>query len=55
MTYLMVIAQELVKKINGIIADESLVFCVNEGMPIFLWESPQYIIILRIQLDIIFI
>jgi len=53
--YLMIIPQQLIQKINRIIADKALILPIDERMPILLGEPPQNIIILRVELDIILI
>ena len=55
MSYLMIVPQQLVKKIYGIVAYESLIFRIDETVPIFLWESSKYVVVLGIQVDIILI
>ena len=54
-SYLMVISQQLVKEIDRIITDESLVLCIHKTMPILLGKSPKYVIILSIKLDVVFV
>ena len=53
--YLMIIAQQLVEKVDGVIADKALVFRVDEAVPILLREPPKDIIILCIKFDVIFV
>lgn len=51
----MIVLQELVKKVNSFIADESLVLGIHKRMPWFLGESREYFIILGIQLNIVLV
>lgn len=51
----MVIAQELVQEINGLLADEPLVFSVDEAMPGLAGEAREDFIVLRIQLDLVLV
>ena len=51
----MVISQQLVKKIDCIVTDESLVLCIHKTMPILLGKPPKYVIVLSIKLDIVFV
>ena len=55
MSYLVIVPQQLVQKLYRIAAYESLIFCIDETVPTLLWESPQYVIVLGIQVDIILI
>ena len=54
-SYLVIVPQQLVQKIYGIVAYESLIFCIDETVPILLWKSPKYVIVLGIKVDIILI
>lgn len=54
-TYLMIVSQQLVKKINCIIADESLVFGIDKSMPVFLGKPSEDIVVLGVELNVIFI
>lgn len=54
-TYLMIIPQQLIQKINSIIANEPLILLIDKRMPILLREPPQNIIVLRVQLDIVLV
>ncbi len=49
----MIISQELVQEIYRVVADKSLVLGVDETMPVLLGKSAQYIVILRIQLNVV--
>lgn len=51
----MIISQQLVKKINCIIADKSLVFGIDKPMPIFLGKPSQNVVILGVEFNVVFI
>lgn len=55
LTYRMVIAQELVQKVNRLLADESLVFSVDKAMPGLAREAGEDLIVLGIQLDLVLV
>lgn len=49
----MIIAEQLVQKVDGLRTDESLILRIDEGVPILPRKSPQDVIILRIEFDIV--
>ena len=51
----MIIPQQLIQKINSIIANKPLILTIDKSMPALLWEPSQDIVILRIKLDIVLV
>lgn len=54
-TYLMVVFQEFVEKVNGLVTDKSLILRVDKAVPWLLLESSQDIVVLCVELDFIFV
>jgi hypothetical protein len=54
-TYLVVVSQQLVQEVDGLVAHEALVFAGNEAVPGLLLESAQNIVVLRIELDFVLV
>lgn len=54
-SYLVVISQKLVQKVQRIVADESLVFRIDKMVPVLLRETSQNIIVLGVELNIILV
>lgn len=54
-SYLMVVAEELIKEINGVIADEPLILSIDEAVPALLGEAAENIVILSVELNVIFV
>ena len=54
-TYLMIISQQLIKKINCLITDESLVFGIDKSMPVFLGKPPKDVVVLGVEFNVIFV
>lgn len=51
----MVVSEELVQEVNGIVTDKALVISVDETMPVLLGESAQNVVVLSIELDIVLV
>lgn len=51
----MVIAQQLVKEVNSLVANESLVVGIDETVPRLLLKTSEDVIVLSIQLNLILI
>lgn len=51
----MVISQELVQEIDGLIADEPLILRVDKAVPRLLLEAAEDIIVLRVELDLVLV
>lgn len=49
----MVISEELVKEINRLRANKSLVVSIDEALPWLLWESAEDVVVLGVKLDIV--
>lgn len=49
----MIVSEQFVQEVNRLWTDKSLILSVHKAVPIFPWESPQDVIILRIKLDVI--
>jgi len=54
-TYLVVVAEQLVKKVNSIVAHKTLVIGINKRVPGFLRVPGQNVVILRIQFNVILV
>lgn len=50
---LMIVSEQLVQEVDCFWTDESLILGGDEGVPVLPWESPQNVVILRIEFDII--
>lgn len=53
--YLVVVSQQLVQEVDGLVAHEALVFASDEAVPWLLLESAQDIVVLGIQLDFVLV
>lgn len=51
----MIISQQLIEKVNSIVADEALVLGVDERMPALLGKPAENVVVLRIELDIVLV
>lgn len=51
----MVVAQKLVKEINGLVTDETLVLCVDKREPRLPGETGEDIVVLRVQFNVILV
>lgn len=51
----MIISQQLIEEIDCIVAYESLVFGIDESMPVLLGKSPEDVVVLGVELNVIFI
>lgn len=51
----MVVSQKLVKEVNSLVADETLVLSVNKRVPRLAREARENVIILRVQLNIVLV
>jgi hypothetical protein len=51
----MIVSQQLVQKVNGIVADEPLVVCIDERMPRLFRIPAQYIVVLGIELNVVLV
>ena len=49
----MIIPQQLVQEVDGFWTDESLILRIHKGMPVLPWKSPQDVIVLRIELNVV--
>lgn len=54
-TYLVVIAQQFVKEVNSLVANEALVVGVDETVPRLLLKAAQDIVVLSIQLNFVLV
>lgn len=46
--YLMIISQQLIQKVDSIVANEPLVVGIDEGVPRFLWVTAEYVVVLGV-------
>src|SRR4051812_41200378 len=53
--YLMIVSKKLIEEVDRIIANKSLVVTVDERMPRLLWLSRKNVIVLRIELNVVFV
>ena len=51
----MVVSQQLVQEVDGLVADEALVLAGHEAVPRLLLEAAQDIVVLSIQLDLVLV
>jgi hypothetical protein len=51
----MVISQKLVQEIDSLSTDKALVVLIDEALPALLRESAQYVVILCVELDVVFV
>ena len=49
----MVVAQQFIQKVNGIIANEALIVGVYKGVPGLFRIPTEYVVVLCIQLDVV--
>lgn len=53
--YLVVIAQQLIKKVNSFVGDESLVLRSDEAVPRLLLEAAENVIVLLVELNLVLV
>lgn len=53
--YLMIVSEQVIKEVDCIAANKSLIFRIHEAIPTFLWKPSQYIIILGVKVDVVFV
>lgn len=51
----MVVAQELVEKVDRFVADKTLVLRVDKAVPGLLLEAAQDVVVLRVELDLVLV
>lgn len=51
----MIVPQQLVEEVDGLVADEALVLGVDEAMPGLLLEAAQDVVVLRVKLDLVLV
>lgn len=54
-TYSVVVAQKLVKEINGLVTDETLVLCVDKRVPRLPGETGEDVVVLWVQLNVVLV
>lgn len=54
-TYLMIVSQQLVEEVDGVVADEALVVGVDERVPGLLGISRQDVVVLLVELDVVLV
>jgi len=52
---LVIVSQQLVKKVNGVVANEALVLSVDERVPWLLGISAKYVVVLGIELNVVLV
>jgi len=54
-TYRVVVAQQLVEEVDGLVADEALVLRVDEAVPGLLLEAAEDVVVLGVELDLVLV
>lgn len=54
-TYGMIIAQELIEEVDGLVADETLVFSGDKRVPGFPGETREDLVVLRVKLNVVLV
>jgi len=51
----MVISEQFIDEVDGVVADESLVIGVDETVPVLLRKSSQDVVVQLVEFDVIFV
>ena len=54
-SYRVVISQQLVQKVNGLVADKPLVLGIDKAVPRLLLEAAENVVVLRVQLNLVLV
>lgn len=54
-SYLVVVAEKLVQEVDSLVTDKSLVLGADKAMPRLLLETPEDVIVLRIELNLVLV
>lgn len=54
-SYLMIVAQQLVQKVNGLGTDKPLVLGIHKALPALLRKPTKNVVVLLVELDVIFV